>query len=107
MKSRHWQHYFRILRWAPYGIVKRITGPTCRGYSAMVPYLRDKVGLEIGGPSQLFAEGQLIPVYNLCHRIDNCTFASQTIWSSPVETAGFGHRLGAIRCRGVRPIYTA
>jgi len=60
----------------------------------MVPYLRDKIGLEIGGPSRIFAEGRLIPVYNLCRRIDNCNFASQTIWSSTADDSGFDHRLG-------------
>ncbi len=91
---RYWRYYLRILRSAPYGMVRRITGWTYRDYSAMVPYLRDKVGLEIGGPSRIFAKRHLIPVYNLCQRVDNCNFDSQTIWSGTVKDSGFHHRLG-------------
>lgn len=94
MRGLHWQYYFRALCSAPYGMVRRITGRTCRDYSAMVPYMRDKVGLEIGGPSRIFIEGHLIPVYNLCQRVDNCNFESQTIWSNAVKDSGFDHRLG-------------
>jgi SAM-dependent methyltransferase len=94
MKGEHWQYYFRILCSAPYGVVRRITGRTCSGYSAMVPYLRDKVGLEIGGPSRIFAERHLIPVYSICQRLDNCNFGGQTIWSGSFKDSGFDHRVG-------------
>jgi SAM-dependent methyltransferase len=91
---KHLPYYFRILCSAPYGVVRRITGRTCSGYAAMVPYLRDKVGLEIGGPSRIFAKRHLIPVYNLCQRVDNCNFGGQTIWSSSFKDSGFDHRVG-------------
>src|SRR5208337_4317690 len=94
MKGEHWQYYFQILCSTPHGIVRRITGRTCRAYSVMVPYLRDKVGLEIGGPSRIFAERHLIPIYNLCQRVDNCNFDGQTIWSSSFKDSGFDRRAG-------------
>ncbi|HEY7852599.1 MAG TPA: class I SAM-dependent methyltransferase [Caulobacteraceae bacterium] len=40
-----------------------------------------KVGLEIGGPSPAFARGGVFPAYPAAGRIDNCNFASATIWA--------------------------
>ena len=94
MRSWHWRYYFRALRSVPYGIVRWITARTCSDYSAMLPYLRDKAGLEIGGPSRIFIGGHLIPVYNICQRVDNCNFESQTLWSSTVKDSEFDRRLG-------------
>ena len=60
----------------------------------MVSHLRDKAGLEIGGPSRIFSKGHLIPVYNLCAQVDNCSFASQTIWSTAFRDQEFDRRIG-------------
>jgi SAM-dependent methyltransferase len=60
----------------------------------MVPFLKDKAGLEIGGPSRIFCAGKLIPVYNCCRRIDSCNFSDRTIWSGTTDGRGFGGRLG-------------
>jgi len=43
-------------------------------------------GIEFGGPSEIFSSKGLFPIYPLVHRLDNCTFSSQTIW----QTAGGG-----------------
>jgi len=42
--------------------------------------ITDTTGLEIGGPSPIFAWGGLIPIYPLASRIDNVNFARTTIW---------------------------
>jgi SAM-dependent methyltransferase len=60
----------------------------------MERYVTNRIGLEIGGPSPIFGEGRLIPVYDRCRRIDNCNFSSQTIWGSIGGNDGFGLRLG-------------
>lgn len=52
-------------------------------------HLRGRAALEIGGPSEIFALGPL-PIYGVLGRIDNCNYASQTLWKS----AGFGPRYG-------------
>jgi SAM-dependent methyltransferase len=60
--------------------VRRIRTPHARSF----PQCRDMVhgwtGIEIGGPSPIFAWGGLIPVYPLARRIDNVNFARSTIW---------------------------
>ena len=94
MVLRHYSYYLTLLRQLPYGAVRRITRKRCRGYSTMEPYLRYKYGLEIGGPSPIFCENKLIPVYDRCREIDSCNFSGQTIWSNAVDRAGFGSSRG-------------
>lgn len=38
-------------------------------------------GLEIGGPSPLFRRGAFLPVYEVLGSLDNCHFASDTMWA--------------------------
>ena len=52
-------------------------------------YLRGRAALEIGGPSEILALGPL-PIYAVLRNIDNCNYASQTLW----EPKGFGPRYG-------------
>jgi SAM-dependent methyltransferase len=40
----------------------------------------DRDGIEIGGPSPIFAWGGLIPIYPIVKRIDNVNFARKTLW---------------------------
>lgn len=42
-------------------------------------HLRGRVALEIGGPSEIFALGPL-PIYRVLRKIDNCNYASRTLW---------------------------
>jgi SAM-dependent methyltransferase len=46
------------------------------------------LGLEIGGPSPIFARGGLLPLYPLARRIDNVNFAPNTIWQDSSGTGG-------------------
>lgn len=50
-------------------------------------HLRGRSALEIGGPSEIFAIGPL-PLYGVVRSIDNCNYASQTLW----RPDGFGPR---------------
>jgi len=52
-------------------------------------HLRGRAALEIGGPSEIFALGPL-PIYGVLRSIDNCNYASQTLW----KPDGFGPRYG-------------
>ncbi|WP_157985328.1 methyltransferase domain-containing protein [Lentzea terrae] len=59
-------------------------------YDSARHLFRDKVGLEIGGPTRWFRGGNLVPVYPDAARIDNCNFSAQTLWEgSIVEGATF------------------
>ena len=42
---------------------------------------RNMIGLEVGGPSDLFRSGGLVPIYELAERVDNCNFQAGTVWS--------------------------
>ncbi len=55
----------------------RATSPGIRGLSAA---RRATTGLEIGGPSAIFARKGPLPLYPLFDRLDNCDFADATIW---------------------------
>jgi SAM-dependent methyltransferase len=59
---------------------RRIRTPHARSFVKSRGMVRDGIGLEIGGPSSIFAWGGLIPVYPYAKRIDNVNFASKTIW---------------------------
>lgn len=43
-----------------------------------------KRGLEIGGPSPIFSENGLVPLYPIIDTLDNCNFAADTIWEGAI-----------------------
>jgi SAM-dependent methyltransferase len=45
---------------------------------------RNKRGLEIGGPSLIFADGAFLPVYRVASSIDNCNIAPQGVPAAKV-----------------------
>jgi len=50
-------------------------------FELYLPYIHGKKGLEIGGPSDVFREGNEIPVYGEAERVDNCDFSKATVWA--------------------------
>jgi SAM-dependent methyltransferase len=44
-----------------------------------------KIGLEVGGPSEFFKE--LIPIYNKVLRLDGVNFSSNTIWTGEIDVS--------------------
>lgn len=52
-----------------------------------------KIGLEIGGPSRLWAKCHFLPVYSVCKYVDGCNFADETVWEGRIEE-------GSYRCEG-------
>lgn len=54
-----------------------------RSLRAVRPFVAGKKGLEIGGPSHVFADGiQPLPIYPLVGSLDNCDFSRDTTWAS-------------------------
>lgn len=47
--------------------------------------LKDKIGLEIGGPSGIFSKHGLIPIYPVVKRLDGCNFSETTIWEGNIK----------------------
>ncbi len=86
--TAHAPYYWRLLKSLPYAATRRITRRKCVGYPAMEPFFKDGYGLEMGGPSPIFWGNKAIPVYDRCRAIDNCNFASHTIWDVPGGVPG-------------------
>jgi SAM-dependent methyltransferase len=47
--------------------------------------VRDKRGVEIGGPSNVFRRRINLPIYNIVLSLDNCDYSQNTTWSSYVK----------------------
>lgn len=47
--------------------------------------LRDKRGIEIGGPSSVFNGTGILPIYSVLGSLDGCNFSSQTIWEGKLK----------------------
>ena len=47
--------------------------------------LSGKSGLEIAGPSRIFTEGNIIPIYPLIKSLDCCNFSTKTIWQGNIN----------------------
>ena len=56
------------------------TGSRLRAYEICRPLLDGRRGIEIGGPSAIFARTGALPLYPLFDQLDNCDFAGDTIW---------------------------
>lgn len=75
-----------------YFIPKRIVN-----YKMVKSLVKDKNGIEIGGPSKVFND--IIKVYTIAKQIDGCNFSTNTMWEGHL-TAGSpytytGHTLGS------------
>lgn len=44
-----------------------------------------KTGIEIGGPSQVFARNGIFPVYPIVGHLDNCNFGDITVWEGEIK----------------------
>lgn len=49
----------------------------------MINYVSEKIGIEIGGPSNIFRS--LIPVYFNAQRVDGVNFSNQTVWEGHIQ----------------------
>ena len=56
------------------------TGSRLRAYEVCRPLLEGSRGVELGGPSAIFSRTGPLPLYPLFDRLDNCDFASDTVW---------------------------
>jgi len=54
-----------------------------------LPYVVDRKGLEIGGPSEVFRKGQPVDIYSSVGRLDNCDFSRSTVWAEQQDTYRF------------------
>lgn len=46
-------------------------------------------GIEIGGPSSIFNDYNLLPIYATINNLDNCNFQNNTLWNSDLQEGYF------------------
>lgn len=61
-----------------------LSGPAISFLSQRDSFLFMK-GIEVGGPSHIFSKKGLFPVYPLVDQLDNCNFASATVWEGNIS----------------------
>jgi SAM-dependent methyltransferase len=72
----------------------RLVNPRAGGFRRHRSLFQKRRGLEIGGPSKIFADLGEVPVYRLAASVDNCNFSTTTVWEGEIvegETFAF-HR---------------
>ncbi|MCG8510016.1 MAG: class I SAM-dependent methyltransferase [Rhodospirillales bacterium] len=65
-------------------IYRRLTKQTARSFLRVRAALANQYGLEIEGPTALFSQGGVLPIYVSIARMDNCNFSNSTIWEGQV-----------------------
>lgn len=72
--------------------VKEVVRPTIPSFRRYLPFVRGKRGLEIGGPSESFGPGAVLPIYSRVGTLDNCDFSDKTVWREHREQYNFSPR---------------
>ena len=64
----------------------------CKIFSEKIPHsdswitlVKDKSGLEIGGPSGIFSKNNYLPIYPFVKSLDGVNFSNNTIWEGEIE----------------------
>ena len=55
-------------------------------YKKVKNFVKDKQGIEIGGPSKVFND--IIKVYTIAKQVDGCNFSTSTIWQGNIAAGG-------------------
>ena len=71
--------------------VKFVLPAKIAAYKSFGERARGCIGLEIGGPSQMFRRGGVFPVYTVAKRVDNCNFGHKTIWEGTIAEGATFH----------------
>ena len=82
------QRGFRYLQHLNLRLKVKLQG-RLNGFKSYLPLIEEKRGLEIGGPSQVFRRGQVLPVYEKLTSLDNCDFSQSTVWARHDDTFTF------------------
>ncbi len=56
-----------------------------KSYKTCKNLVINKTGLEIGGPSGIFSNEGLLPLYHYIKSLDNCNFSSKTVWEDQLK----------------------
>lgn len=47
--------------------------------------LTGKKTLEIGGPSRVFGDSNILPIYKIVQSVDGCNFSTETVWEGQIK----------------------
>jgi SAM-dependent methyltransferase len=61
-------------------LARIVLGRRVSNLGRIAALVKDRTGLEIGGPSGTFQDSGILPIYRYAAQIDNCVFAEQTYW---------------------------
>jgi SAM-dependent methyltransferase len=61
-------------------VARNLLGPRGKVQRIFWRYVKHRVGLEIGGPSDTFGDAGILPLYRYIRKLDNCVFSAETIW---------------------------
>jgi SAM-dependent methyltransferase len=61
-------------------IVRYVLSSRVKARSAFLHLIENSAGLEIGGPSHVFSDFGILPLYRHIRSLDNCVFSVQTLW---------------------------
>jgi SAM-dependent methyltransferase len=67
-------------------IIQKIYRSPLSLYKSNTFLFEKKEGLEVGGPSTIFAKNNLCPIYSIVRSIDNCNFKNYTIWEGEIKS---------------------
>lgn len=65
--------------------LQKILARRAKSFQACESLFVGKTGIEIGGPSQVFAKNGIFPVYPIVGLIDNCNFGDTTVWEGEIK----------------------
>jgi GT2 family glycosyltransferase len=75
----------------------------CKNVDVYLKALKDKCGLEIGGPSSYFEEDNILPLYPYLKSLDGCNYPEKTIWQGIIKQ-GYNYRYNAKKSAGFQYI---
>ncbi len=85
---------FNVIAWKVYCKIFNATIPKLKNWISLV---NGKTGLEIGGPSGMFAVKGYFPIYPVIQSLDGVNFSSNTLWEANLNEGSsyqFGDRTG-------------
>lgn len=54
-------------------------------FSELKKVVKNKSGIEIGGPSWIFRDYSIMPIYRLVHSLDGCNYSKNTLWEKNIS----------------------
>ncbi|MHB8304110.1 MAG: class I SAM-dependent methyltransferase [Acidobacteriaceae bacterium] len=66
-------------------LIRYRASPQMKNFKSIEKYFKGKTGLEIGGPSDFFAEDGCIPIYPIVSSLDGVNFSATTVWTGNID----------------------